>query len=340
MRKPWLIAAAAVAVLAVPGTASAHVGKTLPVATDFHARVTRPIPGVETRVVDGDQSLWLDAGTHRVLVPGIESEPFLRFDERGVWLNVRSLTAEADKVDRFDLRPSANPHAAPLWHHLTGAHAYLWHDHRLHILEPLAKGLDRAAGVGSWSIPVIVDGRRTALAGVLDYQPPPSSVSWFAAVALLAIGGMLAAWRSRRTTVAIALVTVLPVWALRIGRELYGRPNVPVAGWIEIALTSLVGLALVYGLVRPDAGVRVFVAFLAAFGALYEGATMVTVLTRAVALSALPTVAARVGVVAALAGGAAALAGGWHALGAERRSEAASERAAARAGDARTHAAT
>jgi hypothetical protein len=306
------------AALGAPGVAFAHAGKSPPVATNFTARITHPIPGVQTKAVDGDQTLWLDAGAHTVAIPGIQGEPLLRFDRRGVWLNLRSLTAQADQIDRYDLRPDANPHAAPLWHHLTGAHGYEWHEHRLHLLEPLAKGLAKPATLGTWTIPLIVDGRHEALVGVLDYQPPPPMLVWIGITALLAAVGAFVAWHSSRTTVLLALAVVPTVWALRIARELYGRPTVPVIGWIEIALTSLVGAALLYGLLHTDRAVRIFVALLTAFGALYQGATMYPVLTRAIALTLLPTTVARVGVMLALSLGVASLVGSWNPL-AERR---------------------
>jgi hypothetical protein len=97
-----------------------------------------------------------------------------------------------------------------------------------------------------------------------------------------------------------ALLAVLLVWTVRIGRELYGRPTVGITGYVEIALTSLVGLVLLYGVLHRDQGVRMFTAFLASFGCLYQGLTMLPVLTHAVALTALPSRAVRVAVAAIL----------------------------------------
>jgi hypothetical protein len=313
-----------VVVAAAPDVASAHVGRTLPVATDFTTRVVGFIPGVEAKAVDGDQTLWLRANASAtVLVPGALGEPLLRFDPRGVWLNLRSPTAQADGIDRLDLRPSAAPHARPLWHRLTATHAYLWHEHRLHALEPLAKGRTSAGPVGPWSVPVVVDGRRFSIEGVLDYRP--AGLSWLrvTVTALLAGATGLAAARSAVALVGIALVVTAFVWAIRVGRELYGRPGVPAIGYVEIAITCVVGAALVYGLVSRDAGTRVVTAFLAGFGALYEGLTMLPVLTHAVALSALPTSAARTAEVLALGGGTGILIGSvvGHLIGpAERES--------------------
>lgn len=317
-RRPGIALFIVIAALAAPGAAAAHVGKTPPVATNFTARITNAIPGIETRVVDGDQTLWLEAGTHTVTVPGIQGEPLLRFDAGGVWLNLRSLTAQTDRIDIYDLQPNPNPHAPPRWHHLTGAHTYEWHEHRLHLLEPLANDSSRPEALGRWTIPLLVDGRREILGGVLDYRPPPSASLWIGITALLAAVGAYLAWRSNRTTILLALAIVPTVWALRIARELYGRPTVGAIGWIEVALTSLAGIALLYGLRRTDRSVRVFAAFLAAFGALYQGATMYPVLTRAIALTQLPTTVARACVTLAFSLGAATLVGSWNGLLAEQ----------------------
>jgi hypothetical protein len=295
---------------AAPGVASAHVGRTLPVATNFTARITEPVRGLAARVVDGDQTLWLRAPTSAtVVVPGTLGEPLLRFDAHGVWLNLRSPTAQGDGIDRLDLRPSASPRARPLWHRLSSAHAYAWHEHRLHALEPLTKGRSSARAIGPWSVPVVVDGRPLSLHGVLDYRPPGLSWLRIALTVLLAAAASVAATRSAVALVGLALVATAFVWTIRIGRELYGRPGVPAIGYAEIAVTCAVGAVLVFGLVSHKAGTRVVAAFFAGFGGLYEGLTMLPVLTHAVALSALPTGVVRAAEVVALGSGAGVLVG-------------------------------
>ena len=99
------------------------------------------------------------------------------------------------------------------------------------------------------------------------------------------------------------------IWALLIGRSLYGRPTVPPLSYLDIGLESLIGVALLYGLVHRDEGIRVFTAFLVGFGGLYEGLTMLPLLTHAIALSDLPSVVARAGEVLTLGGGIGTLAG-------------------------------
>jgi hypothetical protein len=294
----------------VPDVASAHVGRTLPVATDFVATVTAAASGVTAKVVDGDQTLWLRAPASTVLlVPGTLGEPLFRFDRRGVWLNLRSPTAQANGIDRLDLRPSASPRARPLWHRVAGGHAYAWHEHRLHALEPLAKGRRTAGVVGHWAVPVVVDGRRRSLQGVLEYRPPGPSWLRIGLAVLLAAAGAAAAVRSAAVVAGLAFVATASVWAIRLGRELYGRPDVPAVGYVEIAITCIVGAALLYGLVSRDPGTRIVAAFLAGFGALYEGLTMLPVLTHATALNVLPTAVARVAEVLILGAGVGALVG-------------------------------
>jgi hypothetical protein len=114
---------------------------------------------------------------------------------------------------------------------------------------------------------------------------------------------------ARRLAVVAALVAVLLVWMVRIGRELYGRPGVGVGGYIELALTSLVGLLLLWGLLHRDEEVRLFTAFLVGFGCLYQGLTMLPVITHAIALTEPPTAVARpsVAAIVGLGGGALTL---------------------------------
>jgi hypothetical protein len=286
--------AVVVAALVLPSAALAHVGKSAPVATNFDAQIggLKPASGaVEAKVVDGDRELWLHIrATTTVLIPGAEDEPLLRFDHAGVFaVNLRSLTAQSDRIDRFDLRPDPNPKARPLWQRLSSGHSYLWHEHRLHALEPLARGDRATAVIGRWSVPLVIDGHHHALEGKLVYHPPGSAWPWILLACALAAtsSGALAvsSFAARRTAVLAALVGMLLVWMVRIGRELYGRPSVGVTGYVEIALTSLVGVVLLWALLHRDEEVRVFTAFLVSFGCLYQGLTMLPVLTHAVALT-------------------------------------------------------
>ena len=94
---------------------------------------------------------------------------------------------------------------------------------------------------------------------------------------------------------------------MRVARELYGRPTVGVTGYVEAALTSVVGGALLYGLTRRDQSVRNFTALLVGVGCLYQALTMLSVLSNAAALTLLPSSFARIAIAAALGVGAGVL---------------------------------
>jgi hypothetical protein len=305
-----------VAALVLPNTALAHAGKSAPIATNFEAHISGINPAsdaVDAKVIDGDGSLWLRVrdGT-TVVIPGAGGEPLLRFDREGVFVNLRSLTAQSDRIDQYDVRPDPNWQARPLWHRLSSGHAFLWHEHRLHALEPLARGHSTRSVLGRWSVPLLIDGQRHSLEGVLVYRPPGSAWPWILLIlALAAVSAFtltLTPATGRRVALGSALTATLLVWAVRIGRELYGRPSLAITGYFEIMLTSLVGIALLYGLLHSDRSVRTFTALLVGFGCLYQSLTTFAVLTHAVALTVLPTLFVRISVAAILGLGAGTLA--------------------------------
>jgi hypothetical protein len=82
---------------------------------------------------------------------------------------------------------------------------YDWHDHRIHwmskTLPPKVRAAkDKPHHVFAWTVPARLDGKRLAIAGTLDYQPPGSKVSRPLVVLLVAlvIAGGAAVWLRRR----------------------------------------------------------------------------------------------------------------------------------------------
>jgi len=72
------------------GVASAH-GPVAPVASSYQARVSRAPAGIEARVVDGDQRMWLRvAPQETAVVLDYRGAPYLRFSAAGVAVNRRS----------------------------------------------------------------------------------------------------------------------------------------------------------------------------------------------------------------------------------------------------------
>ena len=155
----WAIPLATVAgVMTFPSSASAHAGQTDPVASSYRATITSVAPGVTAKVVDGDQRLWMSADPRlTVIVVGRFGEPYLRFSSAGVDENLRSPTTYLNRATPVMVPCGAKPKLPPAWKHLSGSHAYIWHEDRLHVLA----GRSSAPGeVGPWVVPLTVDGRR------------------------------------------------------------------------------------------------------------------------------------------------------------------------------------
>ena len=63
----------------LPATASAHVNRTPPAATDYLARISYLPAGLDARIVDGDQAIWMRAApSMTVIVTGLRGEPYRR----------------------------------------------------------------------------------------------------------------------------------------------------------------------------------------------------------------------------------------------------------------------
>lgn len=305
MRALLIAFTAVAAALGLPSAAFGHTGGSAPVATDFSARisgVSPPSGAFEARVVDGDGMLWLRATPGvTIVVPGAIGEPLLRFDAFGVSVNMRSPTAWSDRIVL-----TGAPHG---WRRLTRGHTYAWHEHRLHVLEPLARDVRAPTSLGEWSVPLRVDGRTHVLHGTLGYRPADSAWLWLALATGLAASMTAIGVRGRRRFVAgvAALPACVLVWAVRVARELYGRPFTGASNYAAVAGSCIVGTALLYGLTRRDGDVRVFAALLTGFGSLYQAATMLPVLTHAIALTVLPSPLVRALVATLLGLGVAAL---------------------------------
>jgi hypothetical protein len=300
-----LVAAGAVSA-GTPGTAAAHVGRTAPVATSFLAAITEVPGGIDARVVDGDQQLWLhaDAGL-TVVVLGFEGEPFLRFSSRGVEANERSPAYYLDRGRPAAVPRDATPRAAPLWHLLRRGHAYAWHEDRLHSLAAAARqpGSDR---VGRWTVPLRIDGRPHRIVGSLLYAPDPSLVwLWPVVVATLCCIAFLRLRRPRVNECLLAVLAATTLTALlagRAGRDLYGRPNVSGHALAGLGVTAAIVAVGAVVLLRSSEW-RAVVALLVGVAGIYEGLTLLGTLLHGFVLSGFPAAAERSAASACLAAG-------------------------------------
>ena len=192
--------AGALAVLALCGPASAHVGGGA-AGSDFDGRVLSvepEIPDLSVRILQFGDELELVNDTDReVVVPGYSDEPYLRIGADGVWRNARSPATyiHLDRYGRTTLPAEADPAADPQWQQVSTEPHYVWHDHRTHwmsenLLPPqVAAEPDRSHTVFDWTVPVRHGDTPVVVAAELTWSPPPSGIVWplYAVPAVLAV---------------------------------------------------------------------------------------------------------------------------------------------------------
>jgi hypothetical protein len=207
-------------------------------------------PGSEAEVVDGDQRMWLGtAPRETLLVMDYRGTPYLRFSPSGVAVNTNSAMYYLNQTPVAEPPPPGlTETTAPRWQSVTSGHVYSWHDGRLHALATVAL-TPGSAYVGSWRIPLVVDGRPSAIAGGLWHADRPPLVWFWPIVVVLAC--VLAAWRVRPARLDRLVVRALEGSALAaitvagVGLELHGRPDVPLFGLFKLAVVlTFVGVSL------------------------------------------------------------------------------------------------
>jgi hypothetical protein len=290
-----ILAALTAAFMLRPATALAHTISTDPVAGNYRSQMLSVVPAtplVRLRVVDGDQRLWMSvASGARAVVLGIQGEPFLRFAGGQVDVNTRSATAAIDRLTPGAPPPSFTASATPAWRKVASGQAYMWPEHRIGTLEPVA--LRHPGAQPRWTLPIVLNGRRVLVTGDLQRVAPPSR--WLIAVVAAAALALLAGCFWRRTAVMrprvlnwLAAITLVALVVARLGRELYGRPNLVAGNFAELALTLALGLLAAYLLLRGAADTRSLVALVVGVVGLYQVARFAAMLTGGLVFARLP----------------------------------------------------
>jgi hypothetical protein len=290
-----------VALGALPALAEAH-GPVAPIATSYLARVAQIPAGVEAKVVDGDQRLWLRvASGETVVVLDYRGAPYLRFSRSKVAVNRNSA------MYYFNQTPAEVPPSGlgsgtpPKWSNASGGHAYSWHDGRLHALATVAIA-PGTAFVGRWSIPVRVNGGPSLIAGGLWHADDPSLV-WFWPIVVL-VACVLAARRVNQPELDLQLARALSVAALvgtgvaAAGRELHGRPGVSVFQMLTLAVIGAFVAWASRRLLLRRAGYLTY--FAIGFVAIWEGANLIPALLNGFVLAATPAFVTRAACVVCL----------------------------------------
>jgi hypothetical protein len=295
------IAVAGLVGLAAPATAQAH-GRSAVVAIDYRVAIQSAPTGIEARVLDGDRKLWLEVDRGlTVVVLGYANEPFLRFSPSGVEINDRAPTAWSDRLAR-GASPAFDARASPSWRLTHHGHSFSWHEHRL--APPLHIGQ-----IARWTVPLVVDGRPTAVSGTVRKVARPPFWPWLALGALFLFGGVVLLRRSsptaaRHAAFLLAWAAGAAAYASVVGVALAGAVGRSQAA--ELVPASALALIGVGALLFWRSGRQIAVGAIATL-ALSGGLGLLPVFAHAVVISALPAVAARTAAAIAVWGGATAL---------------------------------
>jgi hypothetical protein len=289
----------------LPGVAGAH-GPIAPIASNYLARVGEVPAGLGAKVVDGDQRMWLRVRAgETVVVLDYRGAPYLRFSRSGVEVNHNSAMYYLNQTPYAATPPSNLTATTPSrWQRVSDGNAYGWHDGRLHALATVALS-PGASYVGRWTVPLLVDGRRSSISGGLWHAGPPSIV-WFWPIVVL-LWCVLAAWRVRRpvldrwTARSLGLAALAATAVAALGRGLHGRPTVSVFQLVEM---GIVLAFVIWGLHRMLFRAGGYFAYcVIAFVALWEGAELIPTLLNGFVLIPVPAFVARTASVLGLGAG-------------------------------------
>src|SRR5690349_1564078 len=215
---------ATLGLLASPASAHSTSG---PPASNFHAvvrGVTPTVRGVHARLgADGEQiELRVDGGA-RVTVLGYQGEPYLRVSRAGVFENRESPAVALNRTRVPTGAAPRGPIGPARWVRISSGSTARWHDHRAHWMggaTPAAvrRDPDRSHVIGRWRIPIRVDGapgtvtgsvaRASAVAGSIDWSPPPNALLWIGLAVLLAAVVLVGTHRRARPTLLVALAVL------------------------------------------------------------------------------------------------------------------------------------
>jgi hypothetical protein len=177
-------------------------------------RITPAVGGLSVTVVDYDDRLQVRNETGEALIIlGYQGEPYLAFRDGRVYRNTHSPATylNDDRFGRVALPKEADAKAQPDWEEVSPRENFDWHDHRIHwmsrTLPPKVQAAkDKPHHVFDWTVPARLDGQPLAIAGTLDYEPPPNKIPkpLIAILIVLVLGGAAAVWlrirRERRSS--------------------------------------------------------------------------------------------------------------------------------------------
>ena len=165
-------------------------------------------PNVRVDIVAGDSYVRVRAESAEVSIPGYEGEPYLRIDaDGGVWANENSVTLRIN-ASRYG-SPAGEQATGVDWSRIGGNGSAMWHDHRIHWMNPVHEPTAGDGGVvQTWDIPVTVDGTQVVVSGALYLRADAGWWWWLAGIPVLAATSMALAHRRRRVNAESVLLAV------------------------------------------------------------------------------------------------------------------------------------
>lgn len=200
-----LVCAAAALVVAAAQPVAAHSG--VNASDHLRSRVLSAPKGVEASVAADGSAITVSA-SRTITILGYDDEPFLMLAGGQVLDNANSLTTYDARPGVLTTMPATagSSTAEPVWE-VAGPAPYSWSDHRIDWSQALPKVVVDAPKepheVSTWSIPVLVDGQRTAITGRIDWVPVDDSVGLTLAVCsivlmVIVVGAGVAAFPRRK----------------------------------------------------------------------------------------------------------------------------------------------
>lgn len=200
--------------------------------SDYRSEVTGIVPaveGVDAEIRGGDSFLELRVEPgHTVVVEGYSGEPYLQFLPDGTVERNRLSSATYLNDDRKaqvtipdDALTATEEGADPDWERIADGGTYAWHDHRVHWMgeasPPVPRGERVTGAYDPWRVPIEVDGTATEVQGTLTYARATSPLPW-AALAVVALGGLVWAGRGRGLRVPALVLVAVSAAAVVVGR--------------------------------------------------------------------------------------------------------------------------
>ena len=164
---------------------------------------------------------------------------------------------------------AADANTPPEWEPIAEGGTYAWHDHRVHWMEDASPNVDRGAQVegayNPWRVPLVVDGARTEVQGILIYEETVSPLP-YVGLALITAGSLVWLARGKGLRIPAALLALVALAALVVGWADYsatpeGGGNPLLWALPAVALGAAVGAV---ALARRSAGVVLALAAAAA----------------------------------------------------------------------------